>query len=68
MANFSVYSSYYNLFRTSTREVFRGVSMNIPRNFFIALTGLKVKDEIDLPTYYLTTLIFQTLSYPFLTI
>jgi hypothetical protein len=67
-ANFSVYKSNLHLIKTSWRELFRGVTVNIPRNFFIALSGLKVTDEIDLKTYYATTLFFQTLSYPFLTV
>ena len=66
--NFRSYQNYRQFFTSSYREIFRGCLVNIPRNFFIALTGLKVKDEIDLTTYYLTTLVFQTLSYPFLTV
>jgi hypothetical protein len=57
-ANFSIYKSYMDFFKRSYSEMFRGVTLNIPRNFFIALTGLKIKDEIDITTYYLTTLFF----------
>lgn len=41
--------------------------MNIPRNFFIALTGARLTDQVTLYTYYGTALLFQTCSYPFLT-
>ena len=41
--------------------------MNMPRNFFIALTGARLTDQVTLSTYYGTALLFQTCSYPFLT-
>ena len=42
--------------------------MHIPRNFFIALTGMKLTDQLTLASYYGTAILFQTLAYPFLTI
>ena len=42
--------------------------MNIPRNFFIAMTGFRFNNEMSLPIYYGVTILFQTLSYPFLTV
>ena len=66
--NFSIYSSVLDLVRKSPTELYRGVTMNIPRNFFIALTGLKMSDELSLTQYYGSTLAFQTLAYPFLTL
>jgi hypothetical protein len=66
--HFSVYKSTKDLLGKSWRELYRGALLNIPRNFFIALTGLKLTDQLSLTSYYLTTLAFQTLAYPFLTL
>jgi hypothetical protein len=36
--NFAVYQSTTDLFRRSWKELYRGMTANIPRNFFIALS------------------------------
>lgn len=36
-SNFAVYHSLMDVFRLSPIEIYRGVTMNIPRNFFISL-------------------------------
>ena len=42
--------------------------MHIPRNFFIALSGLKISDQITWASYYGMAALSQTLAYPFLTV
>ena len=47
----------------------RGVFMNIPRNFLVALSGMKIADDsMPLANYYGMAIFTQTLAYPFLTI
>ena len=36
--NFSIYGSLFSLFKRQYSEIFRGILMHIPRNFFIALS------------------------------
>jgi len=66
--NFAVYHSLFDLFRKSYSELARGILTHIPRNFFVALTGLKLTDQVSTTSYYMTTIVFQALAYPFLTI
>ena len=56
--NFSIYSGLLNFYRRSYSEIFRGILMHIPRNFFIALTGMRMHERISLTDYYLTTILF----------
>ena len=44
--NFATYSSLWDLFKTSYRELGRGILMHLPRNGCIALSGMKLTDEI----------------------
>eukprot|EP00347_Sterkiella_histriomuscorum_P016067 403354614 len=66
--NFSVYQSLGDFFKKSWSEMFRGIMMHIPRNICIAMTGLKLKNDMDIYTYYAQSIFFQSLAYPFLTI
>ena len=47
---------------------FHYVSNSKYRNKIINIAGMKITDQISLTTYYLTSIIFQLLSYPFLTV
>ncbi len=43
--NFTVYPSLINYFKsTPVKDMFRGCLVHIPRNFLIALSGLKIQD------------------------
>ncbi|TNV71969.1 hypothetical protein FGO68_gene13874 [Halteria grandinella] len=66
--NFSVYQSLAQFFTRSYSEVFRGITLHIPRNVCIALTGMKMTDQISVYSYYGQSILFQTLAYPFLTV
>lgn len=45
-ANFATYSSIFDIFKTSYRELARGMLMHFPRNICIALSGMKLTDQI----------------------
>jgi hypothetical protein len=67
--NFTVYPSLINYFKsTPISDMFRGCLVHIPRNFLIALSGLKIQDKITLTNYYGQTFASQTLAYPFMLI
>ena len=66
-ANFAIYKSSRDLLK-NPGELARGLLLHVPRNFFLALTGMKVSDKISLTSYYGTAIVFNTLSYPFLTL
>ena len=46
----------------------RGNLLHLPRNFLVALSGMKMMDEITLLSYYGQTVLSQTIAYPFLTV
>jgi len=46
----------------------RGIMMHVPRNVFLALTGLRLSEEISYLSMYGTAFVFQFMAYPFLTI
>lgn len=51
------------------RDMVRGIFVNIPRNFLVALSGMKIADDtMPLVNYYGMAIFSQTLAYPFLTI
>ena len=83
MPNFAVYKKAHHIFTKSGSELFRGILMHIPRNFFLALSkyfiylnllififtaSLKVQDEITYFSMYSAALVANLLSYPFLTV
>jgi len=45
-ANFATYSSLLDVFKTSYKEMGRGLLMHFPRNVCIALSGMKLTDQI----------------------
>ena len=44
----------------------RGSLMHLPRNFLVALQGLKLTDQISRTSYFGQVIASQTLAYPFL--
>lgn len=67
--NFSVYSSLADFIKqTPFKDMYRGCLVHLPRNFLIALSGLKLRDEITLANYYGQTIMSQTIAYPFMLI
>lgn len=66
--NFRVYHSTLDVLKKSPGEMFRGILMHIPRNVLVAMTGLKITDQVTLASYYGVNIFFQTLAYPFLTV
>ena len=68
-ANFSAYGSIVNYFRqTPLQDMLRGNLIHLPRNFLVALQGLKLTDQINMVTYFGQVIASQTLAYPFLLI
>ena len=68
--NFAAYSSVRDFVgKTPVRDMFRGNLMNTPRNFLVALSGLKLTDsEFSYAQYYGMTVGSQALAYPFMTV
>lgn len=69
LRNFAVYDSLIDFWRkTPTRDLFRGNLLHLPRNFLVALQGIKLTDEISFASYYGQAFVSQSLAYPFLTV
>ena len=51
---------------TPITDMFRGNLLHFPRNFLVALQGLKLTDQITLTSFYAQIVGSQTLAYPFL--
>ena len=68
--SFCAYPSVKGFFtNTPLRDMVRGIFMNIPRNFLVALSGKKIADDsMPLVNYYGMALLSQTIAYPFLTV
>lgn len=65
--NFAAYDSVYNYFRkTPVQDMLRGNLIHLPRNFLVALQGLKLTDQIGMVSYFGQVVASQTLAYPFL--
>ena len=55
--------------RTPVRDMFRGNLVNMPRNFLVALSGVKLTDSgFSYVQYYGMTVGSQALAYPFMTV
>lgn len=68
-SNFAAYSSLLNYFRTTPlTDLMRANLIHLPRNFLVALQGLRITDQISMASYYGQVVISQTLAYPFLTV
>lgn len=53
LPNYSVYDSFVDFWRkTPLRDMLRGNLLHFPRNFLVALQGLKITDQISLYSYY----------------
>ena len=56
--NFSAYPSILSYFKnTPIRDMLRGNMLHAPRNFLVALQGLKFSNELSLVSYYASTII-----------
>ena len=42
----------------SPGELFRGILVHIPRNVLVAMTGLKITDQVTLASYYGVNILF----------
>ena len=51
--NFRVYQSMMDYLRsTPVRDMLRGNLLHFPRNFLVALSGMKITDQVTLASYY----------------
>ena len=50
------------------RDMLRGNLIHFPRNFLVALSGMKITDQVTIASYYGQAIVSQTLAYPFLTV
>lgn len=66
-SNFAAYQSIVDFIKnTPVQDMLRANMMHLPRNFLVALQGLKLTDQISMTSYYLQIIASQTLAYPFL--
>lgn len=69
LKNYRIHPSYLDFLRKTTfRDMVRGNLLHLPRNFLVALSGLKLTDEISYFSYYGQTFVSQSFAYPFLTV
>ena len=53
LPNFRAHHSLFDFFKnTPLRDMVRGNLLHLPRNFLVALSGLKLSDEITYTSYY----------------
>jgi hypothetical protein len=69
LPNFAAYANLSEyLKKTPLRDMYRGVWLHLPRNFLVALQGMKLTDQISYYTYFGQAFVSQSLAYPLLTI
>ena len=74
LPHFQSYKSVFSLVMGSIQDtgaasgLLRGISVHMPRNFVLALTGYNYFTSVNIYTYVAQCLAFHTLAYPLLTI
>ena len=66
--NFWVYPSTLAFLKRSYSEMWKGIFLHIPRNAWMALSGVSYLANLDIRLFYLQSFIMHSIAYPFLVV